>query len=122
MPSCARGLRSLVRPEILSLALAASTPAAGAPVLLTQAQFDAQIAGFAVVLENFEGFAVGDYLSPLGITNGSFTSPTPRVEDSPALCGSMTRCLLNSALDRRRSNVRRIAGRRAAVGCGPLPG
>ena len=109
---CTRGLRSLVRPGVLSLAIAAGAPAAGAPMLLTQAQFNAQIAGFAVVLENFEGFAVSDYLSPLGIANGSFTSPTPRVEDSPELCGSMTRCLLGPAST---AGVRTFAGLPAGV-------
>ena len=93
--SSRRGLRSLARPALLFLALAAGAPAAGAPVSLTQAQFNAQIVGLTEVLENFEGFAISDYLSPFGIANGSFTSLTPRVEDSPELCGSMTQCLLD---------------------------
>ena len=89
-----RGPWSLVRPGILSLAIAAGAPAAGVPMLPTQAELDDQLAGLAAVLESLDGVAVSDYPPPpFGIVNGLFTSPTPRVEESPELCDSMAYCL-----------------------------
>jgi hypothetical protein len=85
---------SLVRPGILSLAIAAGAPAAGVPMPPTQAEIDDQLAGLAVVLESLDGVAVSDYPPPpFGIVNGLFSSPTPRVEESPELCDSMAYCL-----------------------------
>ena len=91
-----RGPTAALRPLILCLALAASTRAAGVPMSLAQAAFDAQIGGLAVVLENFESYPSADFASPFGIANGTFTSVAPRVQGQPTLCGDVDQCLFDS--------------------------
>ncbi len=71
------------------------TMAVAAPVQLTRAQFTLQTAGLSTVVENFEGFSIGNQPNPMTLANGSYTSPFPFVADILVFCNSGTNCLVD---------------------------
>ena len=90
-------ISAILRAALLCAALGASAGAAGLPMSQTKAQFNAATAGLTTVVEDFESYPNGtEFVSPYVIANGAFTSGTPRVQGSVALCGDADQCLFDS--------------------------
>lgn len=73
-----------------------------APILLTQAEFDASIVGLTTVEEDFEAFASGVQTNPFTFANGTITvgpGGVPFVTSAANVCGAGgDQCLSSSAL------------------------
>lgn len=77
-------------------ALLGAGTAGAIPTELTAAQFLAQIAGLATIVEDFEGFPVGNQSSPLAIANGTATLPGVAFV-GPDICTTLNNCLWDNA-------------------------
>jgi len=74
----------------------ASQSAQGAPVQLNEVDFANQISGLSVLVEDFEGFPLGDQTSPLTLSNATYTSSRPYIVED---LGLPTRSLINNEPD-----------------------
>jgi hypothetical protein len=74
----------------------ASQSAQGAPVQLNAVDFANQISGLGILVEDFEGFPLGDQPSPLTLANATYTSSRPYIVED---LGLPTRSLINNEPD-----------------------
>ena len=80
---------------VVTLAFGTLGTAHSIPILLNEADFNTQISGFSVQVEDFESITAGTYTSPFTFSNGTYNSTSNASVNSSSTFCQTGQCLTN---------------------------